>query len=336
MNIVPETLTSNYQVFHCSTENGMKMDVLNLGGIIQRLILPNGVDVVLGYDTPEEYVKQSFYLGTAIGPYANRIENACFTLNQTTYTLEKNNGANTLHSGSGGLHSQIFSHTIEKDRLILTHLCTQENCGFPHQLLIEIHYILREDSSLTLEYKAKPTHDTYVNLTNHSYFNLNGTKDTPSCLNHSMTLFADSFTVNDPQCIPTGEISSVETTPLDFRTEKAIGKDIFHPSMADFKGYDHNYIVNSSKTYQQIAKIQGEKAIMEVLTDCPCVQFYTANFITPHQGKSEVTYDAQSGFCLETGVYPNAMHIPSFPSPLVKAGETWHYQTTFQFHVVPS
>lgn len=331
MKITTETICPEYTRYHCENHQGFSVDVLNLGGIIQRITLPDGTDVVLGYDQPEEYLHNTFYFGATIGPYANRIQGASFQVGGETYPLAKNNGEHCLHSGPNGLHQKNFLGEIRWDRLVLSQEITQEECGFPGVLQVEIHYILGEDNSLTLEYHAKSSEDTYVNLTNHSYFNLDGVAESPCCLSHVMTLHADEFTQNNQENIPTGVISSVAETPLDFRNPKTIGQDIRDGFLASPKGYDHNYILHQNKENKEIARVQGTKTTMVVRTNSPCVQFYTGNFITPHLGKSGVSYGENSGFCLETGVYPDGMHQSDFPSPLLKAGDLWQYQTSFHF-----
>lgn len=331
MNIQCNPLSGDYIQFHCSNEQGFSVDILNLGGIIQKITLPNGSDVVLGYDDPQEYLKNSCYFGAIIGPYVNRVSNAEIRIHDQIYALDKNDGNNNLHGGDSGFHQKIFRHRVEEDTLILETTSPHLEGGFPGNLEVEVHYKLEEDCSFSIEYFAKADEDTVVNLTSHSYFNLS----TPyrTCRYQELQLFAETFTVNDKEGIPTGEIKSVEGTPLDFRTGKNLGDDLDSKLalMTNPSGYDHNFIVNDIKTMKTIAIAKGSSANLTVESNAPCVQLYTGNFIPAHDGKNKVLYRKHSGFCLETACYPNAINLPSFPDDVLKAGDVWNYKTIYRF-----
>ena len=332
MGIKETMYDSKIKAFILTNNNNMMVKILNYGGIINSIILPNGADVVLGFDTIEEYpANNSKFFGAAIGRIANRIENAKFNLNGKEYILEANNGKNSLHGGSNGLHCQYFNSEIKDNTLVLSHTIKHLEDCFPGNLNIEIHHTLTDDNSLIIEYFAKSDEDTIVNLTNHSYFNLNG--GSSSVLDNILQINAEEFTFNNSECIPTGEILSVKGTPLDFTTPKAIGENIFDDdiNIKNGNGYDHNFIVNNKKEMKLISTATGSKCTMETYTDCPCVQLFSGNNISTHSGKHNMTYGNHYAFCLETGLYPNAINLENFPTTILKANEEYNYKTIYKF-----
>lgn len=331
MKITENDLGNGIKSYLCSNSAGFTVDILNFAGIIRSIKLPKGGDVVLGYDDPQQYPSTPGYFGALIGPYANRISNASFQLSGKTYELEANNGKNNLHSGSTGLHTKIFQAKITPDALILSTTLPHLEGGFPGNLEVEVHYKVSEENALTLAYFAKTDEDTIVNLTNHVYFNLDGGGN--PCLDNYLQMTAQEFTVNNQEALPTGEIRSVSGTAMDFRQGKNLGVDIDSPdeNIQIASGFNHNYIINREKTKKEFATAEGKLAKMRVSSNSPCVQLYSGQFIVAHTGKNNTKYGKHSGFCLETGVYPNAINQENFPSPVVKAGETWSYETTFTF-----
>ncbi|MFI3253202.1 MAG: aldose epimerase family protein [Eubacteriales bacterium] len=333
MKITEKNLNADVNAFVLENSKGFSVEIWTLGAIIQSIKLPSGEDVVLGYDSPEAYQKESCFFGTAVGPYANRISGAMFSLNGKTYHLEDNDGGNNLHSGSTGLHTKIFTAELVENALVLSTSLPHLEGGFPGELSVKITYALSEENSLSILYTATSTEDTIVNLTNHSYFNLDGHDSL--CLKNKLQIFADEFTFNNENNVPTGDILALNGTPLDFREMKEIGRDIGAEdiNLINAGGYDHNYIINEEKVLKEFAVAEGSLAVMRAFTTCPCVQLYTGNFIGTHQGKEGVTYKKHSGFCLETGVYPNAINEPNFPSAVLLAGDTWQHETVFQFQI---
>lgn len=331
MKVTEKAISDTVTAYVCENTTGFSVEIWTLGAIIQSIKLPNGGDIVLGYDSVQEYQKHGYFFGTAVGPVANRISGAKFALNGTEYQLEANNGENNLHGGSTGLHTKNFTGKILENSLVLTTVCPHLEGGFPGELSVEISYSLGEDNSLSVNYKASSTEDTIVNLTNHSYFNLDGQEGT--CLENVLQVKAENFTFNDSDCIPTGEILPVKATALDFNQSKPIGRDLYQDdiNLKNAGGFDHNYIINSEKTMTEFATAQGKLAIMRVSSNCPCVQLYTGNFIEQHKGKNSANYGKHSGFCLETGVYPNAINRSNFPSSVLKKGDIWEYKTVFSF-----
>ena len=201
---------------------------------------------------------------------------------------------------------------------------------------MKVTYSLDEENTLMIHYEAEPDQDTIINMTNHSYFNLNGHKS-GDILNHTLWLNADAFTPADAASIPTGEIRSVEGTPMDFRIDKTIGKDIeadYEPLVFG-KGYDHNWVLKNEGEFDKVAEVAGDESgiHMSVLTDLPGVQIYTANFLDGEKGRDGAVYEMRDAICLETQYYPDAIHHENFPGPICKKGEKYDTRTAYRFRV---
>jgi aldose 1-epimerase len=324
--------------------SGMQVDILNYGGTISKLMVPdrNGKmgDVVLGFETFSGYMqKNDPYMGSLVGRYANRIANAKFTLDGKTYQLAPNNFGNSLHGGNVGFDKVIWNvEKIGDSSLKLTYQSKEGEEGYPGNLNVQVIYTLGPDNSLKIDYTATTDKATPVNLTNHSYFNLSAGKDS-TVLDHVLQLNADKYTPVNDQLIPTGQIADVKGTPLDFTTAKAIGKDIGNVK----GGFDHNWILNKkgndagSYLDQPAATVYepGSGRYMEVFTTQPGIQFYSGNFLN---GSLQVTkggqvYIPHAGLCLETQHYPDSPNQPSFPSTILKPGETYRQSTVYKFLV---
>lgn len=323
-------------------KNGMEAEFIDYGAILVKLWVPdkNGekADVVLGCDTVAEYENTSTYYGGFIGRYANRIADAAFLLNGRRYELDQNDNGNCLHGGVNGYNTMLYEvETFEEEEGLViefSRLSPDGEQGFPGNLDITVTYTLTHENELIIEYLAVPDKDTPVNLTNHSYFNLSGHKS-GTILEHKVKLFADSFTPTDERLIPTGEIRSVEGTPMDFRTAKAIGQDID----ADYEplrfagGYDHNYALHTSgKEIEQIGELTDDKSgrKMEIYTNMPGVQLYAGNFISG-SAKGGGKYEKRAGVCFETQYFPDAVNHDNFQSPVIKAGEAFDSATIYRF-----
>lgn len=302
--------------------SGTYATILTMGGIIQKFV-KDGIDVCLGYDTLDEYMKGRGYFGALIGRVGNRIGNARFTLNGKEYTLAANNGKHNLHGGIVGFDKKIWNARIEEDALVLSCFSPDGEEGFPGNLEVTVTYSLGEDNGLRIDYQAVPDQDTLVNMTNHSYFNLNGGG---SILDHALWLDSDGYTAPDSELIPTGVIAPVAGTPLDFRAPKALGADILQMPA---KCYDHNFCLNGSGL-RKTAELKGEKLTMEMETTEPGVQIYCANQPSPIAGKNGAQYQGYCFVCLEAQGYPDAIHQSSFPSVVVKAGETYRQTTLYR------
>ena len=313
---------------------GASMTVLDYGATVQSLCVPNRdgsiVDVVLGYDSAEEYEKNGDFLGATIGRVANRIGGAEFELHGKRYELAKNDGENQLHGGILGFDKRIWRMAAQGDSLLCWRTSPDGEENYPGNLEVRVLFTLSEDNRLIISYDADTDADTPVNLTNHSYFNLNGSGD---ILAHRLQLFAERICENDAGCLPTGRLLPVEGTAFDFRKEKEIGTDIGaeEKQLILAGGYDHNYVLAGKKA----AVVCGDQTGIEltVETDLPGVQFYTANMLGKRSGKGGRVIGPRSAFCLETQLFPNAMNCWGFPSPILHAGEHLHTETVYAFRL---
>ncbi|MEX1238189.1 MAG: aldose epimerase family protein [Cyclobacteriaceae bacterium] len=330
-------------LYTMANSKGVKMEVMNYGGIIISLFVPDKdgkpVDVVLGYDSLQAYVDRNPFFGALVGRYGNRIAKGKFTLDGKVYDLVKNNNGNHLHGGTKGFDKAVWKieevPSKEGVALKLSYLSKDMEEGYPGNLSTEIIYTLTEDNTIGFEYKATTDRKTVVNLTQHAYFNLNGGKT--DILSHEVALNADSIVAVDQSLIPTGKLLPVENTPLDFRTPVAIGAriDSDHEQVKFGRGYDHCWVINgegfrpAAVVYDPVSGIE-----MSVQTTEPGVQFYTGNFLDGSlTGKANVVYKQRTGFCLETQHFPDSPNQPTFPSVVLNPGDTYTSKTSFTFHV---
>jgi aldose 1-epimerase len=314
-------------LYTLANKNGVEVSITNFGGAVTSIKAPdrNGVfaDVVLGYDTLDEYVKNPRYLGALIGRHANRIGRGKFSLNGVEYQLAQNNGANHLHGGFKGFDKRVWKAAETESGLRLEYFSKDGEENYPGNLKVDVTYSLNDQNELRIEYHATTDKDTIVNLTNHSYFNLAGHG---SILDHELTLNADSFTPVSKDLIPTGEINGVEGTAMDFRTGRVITPG----------GYDHNFVLDGWKhgLIRFVARLREPVSgrIMEVFTTQPGMQFYSGNFLDGSLiGKRGVAYQKYGGLCLETQHYPDAPNHPNFPTTVLRPSETYHEITVYKF-----
>lgn len=320
--------------------SGMVMEVTDFGATLYSLLVPDGkggkIDVVLGYDDPIGYEGPSgTFFGATVSRNANRIGNARVVINGKEYRLDQNDGNNNLHSGYDFQSFRIWKVKAMTENSITFSLHSPDgDQGYPGAVDMDVTYTLTEENEVRLDYYAIPDADTILNLTNHSYFNLNG-HASGSILKHTVWLDADSFTRADAQSIPTGEIVPVAGTPMDFRTRKEVGRDIEmdYEALNFGKGYDHNWCLNNGGKLEKVAELTGDLSgiTMDVSTDLPGVQIYTANFLEKEAGKDGVVYLRRQGICFETQYYPDALNHPNFPSTLCKAGEVYKTTTIYRF-----
>lgn len=328
-----------------TNKNGMKVEVINYGGIITSLTAPdkNGKyqDVVLGFTKPEDYFNDNpYFFGALIGRYGNRIADAKFTLEGKTYELDKNDGPNSLHGGKEGFDTKIWTVEPVKDAqfptLKLTYVSADGEEGFPGKLTTTVLYTLTDDNALEISYEATTDKATVVNMTQHSYFNLSG-NFTQSITDHELKLKAEKFLPVNSTIIPTGEEKSVKGTPFDFTVSKPIGKDINSDDeqIRLGQGYDHNWILEG-KGLRTIATVYHPASgrVMEVMTDQPGVQFYSGNFLDgKYETKTGGKYEKRNGFCLETQHYPDSPNQKAFPSTELKPGQKYQTKTIYKFSV---
>jgi aldose 1-epimerase len=331
-------------LYTLSNDNGLSAGITNYGGIIVSLLAPNRDgqlgDVVLGFDSLEDYLQKNPFFGCLVGRYANRIAGGSFTLNGVGYTLAQNNGPNHLHGGLKGFDKVIWQAETESSdnaaSLRLHYLSRDGEEGYPGNLSVNVVYALSNDNALKIDYQATTDQATILNLTNHTYFNLAGRGD---ILGHVMTLNAEQFTPVDAALIPTGELRSARGTPMDFTRPIPIGDRINAPDeqVSLGRGYDHNWILNNPEGSLTLAARVTEPAsgrVLEVLTTQPGVQFYTGNMLPDRlAGKQGQTYSKRSGFCLETQHFPDSPNQPDFPSVVLQPEDTYHQTTIFKFSV---
>lgn len=326
-------------LYTMKNDAGTSVSVSDYGAALVSLFVRgkdgNPVDVVLGYDNVTGYEKGGDSIGATVGRNANRIGGASIEINGVTYELDKNDNGNNLHSGYDYYNKRFWDVAENADDHVTFRLHSPDkDQGYPGALDMYVTYTLDEDSMLTIHYEAEPDKDTVINMTNHSYFNLNG-HDSGTVLNHSVTLDAESFTPADRESIPTGEIRSVDGTPMDFRSGKTLGKEID----ADYEplrfggGYDHNWVLKNEGRFDKVAEVTADRSgiRMEVYTDLPGVQMYTANFLNGEPGKEGALYGKRSAVCLETQYFPDAIHHDNFPGPVCRAGEKYDTRTAYRF-----
>jgi aldose 1-epimerase len=324
--------------------NGMTIKVINYGGIVTELHVPdkNGkvADVCLGCSNLEEYIEGHPFFGAIAGRVANRIAKGKFTLDGKEYILATNNGPNHLHGGKVGFDKRVWK--VEPadlgDRnakgVVLQYMSKDGEEGYPGNLEVKITYILTDKNEWQIQYEATTDKATPINLTQHCYFNLAG-HDSGTILDHILQINGDKYTPTDDTLIPTGKIEPVKGTPFDFTTPTPIGKRI-REIKADPQGYDLNYVLKESKNLRTAATVTDPKSgrTMTVSTTQPGVQLYTGNFLDGKQkGKGGVKYKQYAGFCLETQHYPDSINHPNFPSVVLKPGETYRQTTVYAFGV---
>lgn len=336
------TLKSGEEVYVYTLDNGrgVSAQILTYGGIIKNLYVTdkNGkkTDVVLGRDTLEDYLTNDGYIGAAIGRHANRIARGEFELNGKTYHVGVNEGKNSLHGGKIGFDQKVWeANAVDgaEPSLALTLTSPDGEEGFPGTVEITMTYTVTADNALKINYRAVSDADTVINLTNHSYFNLAG-HDSGVIDNQVLQINSGFYTPNDNECMPTGEVLSVNGTPFDFRAPKTIGKDID----ADFAqiqavgGFDHNFAIEG-RGYRMAARAECKEngITMEVWTDKPAMQLYTSNALPEGTYKNGAKYKPHDAFCLETQYFPNAMAHSHYPSPILRKGEEYNFTTEYKF-----
>lgn len=328
-------------VYVLTNSSGMRVELTNYGATLMKLYVKdrqgNPVNVVLGYDTLDAYEKGGCYFGAVVGRVANRIADASFELNGTKYFLTANDQTNALHGGRDFYHTRMWTTEASDEKHVRFGLVSKDgDQGFPGNLKIAVQYELTEENELKIQYRAISDEDTLLNLTNHSYFNLNG-QGTGTVLDQEAAIHADGFTEIDEKLIPTGNILPVEGTPLDFRSYKKIGKDIEedYPALKLAGGYDHNMVL-CGQGYRKVAEMRSATTgiAMEVFTDLPGMQFYTANFVNHERGVGGTIYQKRDAACFETQFFPDAIHHEEFQSPVLKKAEEFVTETAYRFTVL--
>lgn len=325
-------------LYTLENKNGMQIAVSDYGATLVKVLVPDRegklVDVVLGYDDAAGYEAGDKFFGAIVGRVANRIGGASFELNGRTFQLDKNDNGNNLHSGMDFFSKRMWRvEEYGKDHIVLSLHSPDGDQGYPGEVDITVTYTLTGDNEVKIHYHAVPKADTLLNMTNHSYFNLAG-QSSGTILDQEVWIDADAYTEADAQSIPTGEITPVEGTPMDFREEKPVGRDIEedYQALKFGGGYDHNWALNGSG-FRKVASLSCEKSgiSMEVYTDLPGMQLYCGNFLEGDAGKGGCAYGKRSGVCFETQYFPDAVHKEDFAGPVVRAGETYDTVTSYKF-----
>ena len=340
------------ELYTVTNANGLVMKAMTYGGVLTSLTVPDAdgelADVILGFDSLAGYTSNAYrqsnpYFGALIGRYGNRIGGAEFELDGETYQLAANNGPNTLHGGNVGFDKVVWDAEPFADErgqgVVFSRVSPDGEEGFPGNLTTSVTYLLTDDDELVFEYQATTDQATPVNLTQHAYFNLAG-EGNGTILDHELMLNADAVTPVDAGLIPTGEVTSVEGTPFDFRELTAIGEriDADDEQIGFGPGYDHNWVLTDggadSDGLRLAARVvePASGRVMEVRTTEPAIQFYAGNFLDGSlTGKSGAAYERRSGFCLETQHYPDGPNQPDFPSTVLRPGETYSSRTVYAF-----
>lgn len=328
-------------LYTIKSDNGFTAEVTNFGAILVSLLVPDKAgqtaDVVLGFDSVEGYFKNGSFFGSTIGPSANRIDNASFTIDGTTYQLAVNDGTNNLHSDDDkGYHKRVWNAETKDNSVVFTIDDADGSMGFPGNKKVQVAYSVTDDNELKIEYYVTSDRKTLINMTNHTYFNLAG-HNSGNIEAHKLCIHASHYTPIYERLIPTGELVDVTGTPFDFRTMKAVGDDISADDvqLGYGQGYDHNYALDDfDGTVKKVASLEepttGRK--MDVYTDQPGLQFYAGNCIKPETGKGGASYGARSGLCLETQCFPNAINQPGFQDVVYGPDRPYKTTTIYRFY----
>ena len=324
-------------------KNNMEVCITNFGGRIVSVMVPDKDgqmrDVVLGFDSIQDYISKPSDFGASIGRYANRINQGKFTLDGVEYQLPRNNYGHCLHGGPQGFQYRVYDAVqLNPQELQLTYVAKDGEEGFPGNITCKVLMKLTDDNAIDIQYEAETDKPTIVNMTNHSYFNLDG--DAGSNAEHLLTIDADYYTPVDSTFMTTGEIVPVEDTPMDFRTPMPVGERINDFDFVQLKngsGYDHSWVLNAKDDIDsRAASLKSQKTgiVLDVYTNEPGVQVYAGNFLDGSlTGKKGITYNQRASVCLETQKYPDTPNKPEWPSAVLRPGEKYMSQCIFKFSV---
>lgn len=329
-------LAGTHPVTEYTVENahGMRLSVIDWGARITHLTLPDGTETILGYDDIEGYMAGGESFGALCGRYANRITNAEFTLNGVTYTLEKSEKNNCLHGGFKGFAYRPMETVLTDDSIEMTLVSPDMDCGFPGELCLTVRYTLTDDDRLVIAYTGVTDKDTVLNLTNHSYFNL---EDSDTITGHTLKVNAPFITPVDKDLLPTGEIVSVTGTVFDLRNGVRL-KDVLDPMdpvLAPNRGFDNNFVLADKErgelTHAATLTSSDGAVAMECWTTEPAIQIYTANYLEAPKARGGKAKGQNSAVCLECQHFPDSMRHPHFPDVVLKAGDTYRQTTEYRF-----
>lgn len=330
----------NVTEYTIENKNGMSISLLDFGAILHTIKVPSAskgvADVALACPDMEVYSVNGTYLGSTIAPNANRIGKAKLTIDGTEYTMEVNDGPNNLHTSfEFGMNKMLWDAETTDCSVKFTAKLADGTYGLPGNRVLTVTYTLTDDNEIKIDYTGTSDKNTIINMTNHTYFNLKGAGE-GDILDHELWLGCSSFTMPDNGGIPTGEITPVAGTPLDFTTMKPIRRDndITNPIMALVNGYDHNYCIDGwDGTLRKVAEVKESESgrSMEVFTDLPGIQFYSGNYVADNAGKEGKTYQKNYGLCLETQYYPDHINHAEFPQAVFGPGKDCKTTTIYKF-----
>lgn len=324
-------------LFTLKNQNGMYADITNYGAKIVTLFAPDKddklADVVLGFETLDEWIEKETYFNTIVGRFANRIKDGKFTLDGKQYQLAINNGTNHLHGGNIGFNQKVWDVLeVSETSLKLQYLSADGEENYPGTLTTVVTYAITEDNALSIHYEATTDKPTIAGFTNHAYFNLKGAGE-GDIRDHVLQLNADFYTEIDDTQSPTGEIKSVTGTPMDYRNAQAIGERIDDPFFAIGRGLDNNWIINKAQQGDcaLAGSVSAANRTMEVYTTLPGIQVYTGNWVEQNVGKYGKKYDVQYAVCMEAQGFPNSPNLPFFPSPVLRPGNKYDEWCIYKF-----
>jgi aldose 1-epimerase len=337
---------TNVQIYTLTNVQGIEARIMTYGATLVSLKTPDRAgnlnNIILGFDTLDPYVAGVPYFGATVGRYANRIADGRFVLDGKSYQLPQNNGPNSLHGGKRGFDKRVWKaqsiETAAGPSLQLTYVSAAGEEGYPGELTAHVTYRLGNDDTLSIDYEATTTAPTPVNLANHAYFNLTGDPER-TILDQILQINADRFTPVNATLIPTGELRAVAETPFDFRTPHSIGSRINtkDEQLRLGGGYDHNWALNSNGTgSMRLAAVLADPKSgrsVEISTTQPGLQFYSGNFLDGKAAGAGTVFKYRTGLCLETQHFPDSPNQPSFPSSVLRPGQTYSQKTVLAFRI---
>jgi len=324
-------------LFTLHNDNGMEVDISDFGSTIVSIRCPSSegtlADVVLGFDELEGYLEEHPYFGSTVGRYASRIFQGKFEIDGIIYQLPVNDGSNCLHGGIKGFDKYIWDTEVLGNQLVTRRISLDGEEGFPGNLLVEVAYVLTNKNELIIEYSASTDKKTALNLTDHSYFNLQG--GDKNILDHELTIYSSKIALLNENSIPTGEFLQVENTPFDFRSAQRVGDrmKMSHPQFEKTKSFDHSFALENNGNLIKAATLLDPQSNrrLTVYTTEPSVHLYTGNFLNGTTGKGGKEYSDFYALCLETQHFPNSLNQDNFPSTILNPGETFYSKTIYAF-----